>query len=295
MESLLLGPLGRLMKIDVPSGGYQSDLVEYGAEHVPLSGRRTKDVFSRRLEYQIDTDGLTPRALSWFEMLYTGAEAGPLYLRESSRKNLLRARISSTGAAPIALNASGTDWSAVGAGDTVTIVAATNQLLPGTVPGGELMPGPSNAVSYFANATNRVMADTAIVPVAPGEKLFFSVYKQSGGTPTLEIVPYSAALVAGAPATGTTTIASTPNRLFVSYTVPSTGVAAVSVQIRAATSATYVTQAWMLESVKDLTATTPTTWHLGAGVPQVLMLDSISAKRHGVGAYADASYVFKEV
>lgn len=293
MESLYLGPMGRLMKIDVPTGGYSVDLVEYGAEHVPLSGRRTKDVFSRRLEYQIDTDGLTPRVLSWLEMLYTEAIAGPHYLRESSRKNLLRARISSTSSAPLALNAIQPDWSLPGGGDTIASVAATTLLLPGTEPGGELAPGPSRALSLTTTASSRTLVDTAIVPVLAGEQLCFSSYKQSGaGTLTLEIVPYNAALVAQTPVTGTVTIAGTPPRLYVPYTVPSDGsIVAVSVQLRAATAGTIVTDAWQLESGR----LTPSTWHLGAGTPQVLLSENISGQRHGVGRYTDASIVLKEV
>jgi hypothetical protein len=291
-ETLLLGPLGRLMRIDVPTTGYKADLVEYGAEHVPLSGRRTKDVFSRRREFEIDTDGLTPRALAWFEMLYTEAIAGPLYLRESSRKNLLRARISSTASAPLTLNANSIDWTAPGAGDTFAGVASTTPLLPGTVPGGELVPGPSKALSYFANNANRTISDTAVIPVVPGEVLCFSAYKQSGSTPTLEIVPFNAALVAQTPVTGTSTVATTPNRLYVTYTVPTNGtIVAVSVQLRAATSGTYVTLAWQLESG----SATPTTWHLGAGVPQVMMSEGIEGGRHGVGAYTDTGITLKEI
>lgn len=293
MESLYLGPLGRLMKIDVPVGGYSGGLVEYGAEHVPLSGRRTKDVFSRRLEYQIETDGLTPRALMWLEMLYTEAITGPFYLRETARKNLLRARISSTSSAPLALNAIQTDWVLPGGGDTIASVAATVLLLPGTVPGGELVPGPSKSLSLTTTASSRTLVDSAVIPVVPGEQLCFSCYKQSGaGTLTLEIVPYSAALVAGSPVTGTVTIAGTPPRLYVPYTVPTNGtVAAVSVQLRLAAAGTIVTDAWMLEAG----SLTPTTWHLGAGAPQVMISGNLDTKRSGVGPYATVGYELKEV
>lgn len=292
-EALYLGPMGRLMKLDIPTGGYSATLTEYGAEHVPLSGRRTKDVFSRRLEYEIETDGLTPRTLAWLEMLYTEAITGPYYLRESSRKNLLRARISSTTSAPLALNAIQTDYSLPGAGDSIASVAATTFLLPSTTPGGELVPGPSKALSLITVATNRILADTAQVPVIPGEQLCFSTYKQSGaGTLTLEIVPYNAALVAQAPITGTVTIAGTPARLYVPYTVPTNGtIVAVSVQIRAAVAGTIVTDAWMLESG----TLAPTPWHLGAGVPRVLISGNIAGKRHAIGRYSDASFSLKEV
>lgn len=293
MESLYLGPMGRLMKIDVPSSGYSAGLVEYGAEHVPLSGRRTKDVFSRRLEYSISTDGLHPRALAWLEAIYTGAISGPLFLRETSRKNLLRARIASTSSAPLALNAIQTDWSIPGAGDSIASVVATTFLLPAAVPGAELTPGPSKALSFASTASSRILADTAQIAVVPGEKLCFSAYKQSGaGALTLEIVPYNASLAAQAPITGTTTIAGVPPRLYVPYTVPSDGsVYAVSVQIRAAVAGTIVTDAWQLESGTLV----PTDWAVGAGVPRVLISGPLDGTRDGVGPYTGISYELKEV
>lgn len=290
MELIYLGPIGRLMAIDVPSAGYTHDFVEYGSEHVPLSGLRTKDVFSRRHEFTIDTDGLTPRALSWFRMLYTEAIAGPLYLRESTEKNLLRSRVSST-SSTIASLPGATDWSAPGAGDTVTSVAATNMLLPAPVAGEELTPAPSKAVSWFANNANRLMTDTAVIPVLPGEQLCFSAYVQSG-TPTLEIVPYNAALVAQAPVTGTVVVAGTLPRRYVPYTVPTNGtIVAVQVQIRQATSGTTVTHAWMLESGR----LTPSAWTLGLGVPRVMMTEDASGERFAVGPYTAGSYTFKEI
>jgi hypothetical protein len=290
MERIYLGPVGRLMAIDVPSAGYTHDFVEYGSEHIPLSGQRTKDVFSRRHEFAIDTDGLTPRALSWFRMLYTEAITGPLYLRESSEKNLLRGRISSTTSTIFMLPGS-TDWSAPGAGDTVTSVAATNLLLPSATPGEELSPGPSKAVSWFANNANRLMTDTAVIPVLPGEKLCFSAYAQSG-TPTLEIVPYNAALVAQAPVTGTVVVAGTPPRRYVPYTVPTNGtIVAVQVQLRQATSGTAVTHGWQLESG----VLVPTSWVLGLGVPKVMMVESAAGSRQAVGPYTNGTFSFKEI
>jgi len=293
VEALYLGPMGRLMKIDVPTTGYSAALVEYGAEHVPLSGRRTKDVFSRRLEYEIETDGLTPRAAAWLEALYTEAISGPHYLRESTRKNLLRARISSTSSAPLALNAIQTDWSLPGAGDSIASVAATTLLLPSNTPGGELVPGPSKALSLTTTAASRTLVDTAVIPVIAGEQLCFSAYKQSGaGVLTLEIVPYNAALVAQPPITGTTTIAGTIPRLYVPYLVPADGsVVAVSVQLRAATAGTIVTDAWMLESGSAV----PTPWHLGAGVPQVMISGNLDISRHAVGPYSGYGYKLKEI
>jgi hypothetical protein len=285
MEVIYLGPMGRLMKIDMPSGGYEANLVEYGGEHVPLSGRRTKDVFSRRMEFKVATDGLTPMVLSWFEMLYTGAVTGPLYLLESSRVNKLRARISSTGSAPLALNALSTDWTF--AGTSLTQVAATTLLLPA---GSQLTPGPSKALQWVSSATNQVVADTALIPVTPGQVLVFSAFVQAG-TPSLEIVPYNAALAPQAPVAGATVIAGTPPRRYVTYTVPTNGtIVAVSVQLRSAAASTYTTVGWQIEE-----GALPGPWVLGAGSPQVLFLENATGDRQPVGRYTGGTYTLKEV
>lgn len=291
MERIYLGPIGRLMAIDVPSGGYKHDLVEYGADHLPLSGLRTKDIFAVRNEFEIETDGLTPRALSWFRMLYTGAVPGPIFLRESAEKNMLRSRVSTSGSTIVALPNTA-DWSAPGAGDTITTVLATNLLLPSSVPGQELTPAPARAVSWFANAGNRTLTDVSyLVPVVPGEQLCFSAYVQSG-TPTLEIVPYNAAQVAQTPITGTVTVAGTPPRRYVGYTVPSNGtIVGVACQLRLAASGTAVTHAWQLESG----TLTPTAWQMGIGIPKVMMTGNAEGDRFGVGPYTGGKYTFKEL
>lgn len=293
MDRIYLGPIGQMVAIEVPSGGYKHDFVEYGSEHVPLSGLRTKDVLTIRHEFQIDTDGLTPRALAWLRMLYAEAVPGPLYLRESSEKNLLRIRISTTTGAPVVLPFS-LDWTAPGAGDVLTSVVATAKLLPSSIPGQELTPAPARAVSWVAAGSNRVQTDTAITPVQPGEQLCFSVYVQSGSSPTLELVPYNAALVAQPPVTGggTTTVAGAPPRRYMTYTVPSDGsVVAVAAQLRLAAAGTTVTHAWQLESGRA----TPSAWELGIGVPKVMFTGNMEGSRHGVGSYTSGSYAFKEL
>jgi hypothetical protein len=290
MERIYLGPIGQMVAMDVPSDGYKHDFVEYGSEHVPLSGLRTKDVLTIRHEYEIGTDGLTPRVLSWLRMLYSEAVPGPLYLRESSEKNLLRIRISSTTGAPVVLPFS-LDWTAPGAGDVLTSVVATNKLLPSAIPGEELTPAPARAVSWVSAGSNRVQTDTQITPVLPGEQLCFSAYVQSG-TPTLELVPYNAALVAQTPITGTTTVAGTPPRRYVSYTVPTNGtVVAVAAQLRLAAAGTTVTHAWQLESGR----LTPSAWELGIGIPKVMFTGNMEGSRHGVGSYTAGTYKFKEL
>lgn len=284
INQIYLGPLGRLMQIQIPSGGFTADLIENGANHAPLSGRSTKDIFSRRRTFDIALDGLTPRALSWFELLYTDAITGPFYLIDSSRVNRLRARISSTGTAPISHNALSTDWTA--SSGVLTFPAATVVLLPS---GTHLSPGPSLAVQWVPTAAGTLI-DTAQVPVLPGEQITFSCYAQAG-TPTLEIVPLNASLVAGSPVTGTTVVAGTPPRRYVTYTVPTNGsVVAVQVQLRASAAGTYTTTAWQLESG----STTPTDWVLGTGVPRVLF-DSATAGRNPVGTYTDSEITLLEV
>jgi len=284
MASLYLGPMGRLVNLDIPDGGFTATLVEAGVEHAPLSGRITKDVFSRRREFTIGLDGLTPRALSWFELLYTDAITGPFYLIDTSRPDRLRARISSTGTAPLSHNAVATDWTNPGGG-AVTYPAATVTLLPNDI---TLSPGPSKAVQWVPGAAN-VFADSAQIPVVPGTPITFSCYVQAG-TPTVEIVPLNTALVAGTPIAGTVVIAGTPPRRYVTYTPPSDGsVVAVQVQLRAGAAGTYTTTAWMLN-----TGALPVDWTLGTGVPRVLVTD-MTADRWRVGTYTASTLTLKEV
>jgi hypothetical protein len=284
VESIYLGPMGRLMKIDIPTDGFTAVLTESGAEHLPLSGRRTKDVFNRRREFEIPLEGLTPRALSWFEMLYTDAILGPFFLLDTSRPNRLRARISSSGTAPLSSNANALDWNNPGAGP-LTYITATSVLLPN---GTHFSPGPSRAVQWVPAATN-VLTDTAQVPVVPGEVITFSVYAQAGA-PTLEIVPLNAALAPQTPITGTTVIAGTPPRRYVTYTVPSNGtIVAVQVQIRAAATGTFTTLAWMLNA-----GGTPADWTLGTGVPRVILV-AMDSGRQRVGNYTSSAVSIREV
>lgn len=290
MERIYLGPMGRMVAIDVPTAGYKHDFVEYGSEHVPLSGQRTKDIVSLRHEFEIETDGLTPRALAWFRMLYTEAIPGPLYLRESAERNLLRARISSSSSTISSLPGA-VDWTIPGGGDVVASVAATNLLLPWSTPGEESTLAPARALSWVSTGSNRTISDAQLIPVLPGEQLCFSAYIQSG-TPTLEIVPYNAALAPQTPVTGTVTVAGTPPRRYVPYTVPSNGtIVAVAVQLRLAVAGTTVTHAWQLEH----DTLTPKAWSIGLGVPRVMMTGNAAGSRHGIGPYTDASFSFKEV
>ena len=284
MESIYLGPMGRLMKIDIPTDGFTATLTESGAEHLPLSGRRTKDVFNRRRGFEIPLDGLTPGALSWFEMLYTDAILGPFYLLDTSRPNRLRARISSSGTAPLSSNANALDWNNPGAGP-LTFITATSVLLPN---GTDLSPGPSRAAQWVPGAAN-VLTDTAQIPVIPGEVITFSVYVQAGA-PTVEIIPLNAVLDPQTPISGTTIVAGTPPRRYVSYTVPSNGsIVAVQVQIRASAAGTYTTLAWMLNS-----GGTPADWTLGTGVPRVLVMAMDNARQR-VGNYTSSAVSIREV
>jgi len=279
-----------MVALEVPSGGYKHDLVEYGSEHVPLSGQRTKDIVSVRNEFEIETDGLSPRALSWLRMLYVEAIPGPIYLRESSERNLLRARISST-SSTIANLPGAVDWVIPGVGDAVGAVTAANLTLPCAVPGEEVTMAPYRVLTWTAAGSNRTLADAALIPVLPGEVLCFSAYVQSG-TPTLEIVPYNAALVAQAPITGTSIIAGTPPRRYVTYTVPSNGtIVAVQVQLRLAAAGSTFTHAWQLETG----TATPRGWQLGLGVPKVMMTGDAQGDRHGIGTYTAGTYQLKEI
>jgi hypothetical protein len=279
MNVYYFGPLGRLMRMDVPDRGFVNSPVELGAFHTGLSGRRTRDVFGYRRTLAIPLVGLTNRALSFFEACFFGAIAGPFYLWDPRHSNRLTA------------STSGGAWPQIGVWSpsigVVTRTASTATLLTCATPDGTVnMPAPSYTMTWVSGGAGTLGTEPGVyIPVVPGEQLVFSAYVVSGA-PTLELVPYSAALVAGTPATGTVTLAETPARRYVPYTVPGDGsVVAVRAQLRVATSTTVVSTAWQVSTPQD--DGTPDPWVLGTGVPQVLIEDFPEASeraRHLVGA-----------
>lgn len=264
MNVYYFGPLGRLMRMDVPDGGFTSNPEELGALHTALSGRRTKDVFGYRRSYAIPLENLTAKALSFFEACYFGAITGPFYLFDPRHSNRLSA------------SASGMAWPQTGSwtasAGAFGKLAATSTLLTCVTSDGVVnTPAPSFANTWSPAVAATLMADPSrFIPVVPGEVLTFSVYVITG-TPTLELVPYNAALVAQAPITGTVTLAETPARRYVAYTVPSSGIVAVRPQIRVPGATTVVTLAWQVATPQD--TGTPNPWALGTGVPKVLVDD----------------------
>jgi hypothetical protein len=254
-----LGPLGRLMAIAVPSAGAGASPLVYGVLHQNLSGTATKDVFGQKWYYQIPLESLDPRAFSWIEMLLRGAVAGPFYLLDPRRRNRLGPVVSGCG---INYAASGVSpWQP--ASGTVTVVAANSVLLPS--PTNVFTPGPTYALTWVPTAAGVLVGGRTPIPVLPGESVCFSCYCPTG-SPSLELVPYSAAGVAGGAISGTVNVPGTLDRKYISYTTPTNGaVAAVLPQIRAAAAGTFITQAWQLTD-----GTVPEPWVMGGGIPKVV-------------------------
>lgn len=257
------GPLGRLMRMDVREQ-FENTIEELGAVHTALSGRRTKDVFGHKRSMSIPLSGLTADALSWFEACFLGVVEGPHYLFDPRHRNRLTAAASG-----MALPQSGV-WTP--SSGTVTRVAAAATLLTCVTPDGTVnAPAPSYAASWNPSVAATLLGDAVpLIPVLPGEPLVFSVYVVSGN-PTLELVPYNATLVAQPAITGTVTLATSPQRRYVPYTVPSSGVVAVRARLRVAGAGTVVTEAWQV-STPQLDGT-PDPWVLGTGVPRVIQAE----------------------
>jgi hypothetical protein len=275
-----LGPLGRLLGVQVPPEGFDNPINELGVLHTSLNGTQTKDVFGHKRTYTIPLDLLEPRAWSWFEMLFRSAVTPPYYLLDSRRRNRLGATVSST------LSVFNTKTVFTPSSGVVTAVAATATLLPSP---GYSVQGPSFAASWVPVAAGTLLAEVNPQPCLPGETVCFSCYVQAG-TPTLEIVPYNAALVAQPPATGTTVVSGTPNRRYVTYTVPSSGVVAIRPQLRASAAGTYTTLAWQLAD-----GATPEPWVMGDGIPKVLV-DQLGGHAEYLNHYTSSTgYVLQEV
>ncbi len=255
-----LGPLGRMIAIQVPQAGFGAVPYEYGVLHQNLSGTATKDVFGQKWTYQIPLEQLDPRAYSFIEMMLRGALTGPYYLLDPRRRNRLGPVVSGCG---INYSANGTSpWTP--SNGTVTIVNAPEVMLPSG--GNVYTPGPSLGVQWAATAAGTLVGGITPVPVLPGETITFSCYCPIG-SPTVELIPYNASLVAQPSISGTTTVPGAPARKYITYIVPSDGsVVAVLPQIRAAAAGTYLTMAWQLTD-----GTGPEPWVMGGSVPKVVI------------------------
>jgi hypothetical protein len=255
-----LGPLGRMMAIQVPTAGIGAVPYTYGVLHQNLSGAATKDIFGQKWSYSVPLEQMGPRAYSFIEMMLRGALSGPYYLLDPRRRNRLGPVVSGCG---INYSSTGTSpW--VPSSGVVTIVAAPEVMLPS--PANMYTPGPSLGVRWVPTAAGVLVGGITPVPVLPGETITFSCYCPIG-SPTVELVPYNASLVAQAAISGTITVAGAPARKYITYIVPRDGsVVAVLPQIRAAAAGTFLTMAWQITD-----GSTPEPWVIGGGVPKVLI------------------------
>jgi hypothetical protein len=276
---IYIGPMGRLVSLQVPLGGFDSPVNELGALHVPLSGLVTKDVFGYKRTYTIPLDLLEPRAWSWFEMMFRQAVPPPYYLLDPRRRNRLGAAVSTT------LSSYTTKTVFTPSSGTAVALAATATLLPaGTLN----TQAPGFSVLWSPTAAGTLVGEVNPIPVVPGEQVCFSAYVVAGA-PTLEIVPYNAALAPQTPITGTVDVPGSPDRKYVLYTVPSSGVVAVKPQLRASAAGTYTTLAWQLSD-----ASAPEPWVMGDGVPRVLV-DQMPSHAEYLNRYTSGSLVLQEV
>lgn len=275
------GPLGRLLAVDLPTDGFDDTQDELGVIHQALSGVRTKDVFGYKRSFTIPLEGLSARALSWFEMAFRGSLGAPLYLLDEYRVNRLGAACSTTGSA----------WSpyvtfSPGNG-AYALAAATVETLPATE-GASL--APAKALAWTATAAGVLVCQpTTYTPVVPGETICLSAYVPAG-TPTLELVPFAkGTLAAGAPIAGTVVVAGAPPRRYVTYAVPADGsVVAVRPQVRVAAAGVATLLGLQLER-----GAVPSAWVQGSGVPKVIVA-AMPTHRRRVGGYSDGSIQLQE-
>lgn len=270
-----LGPLGRMMAISVPKASMGAVPYEYGVLHQNLSGTATKDVFGQKWYYQVPLESMDARAFSFVEMMLRGVLSGPYYLLDPRRRNRLGPVVSGCG---INYSANGTSpW--VPSSGTVTIVAAPEVSLPSA--GNVYTPGPSLGVQWAPTAAGTLVGGTTPIPILPGETITFSVYAPIG-SPSVELIPYNAALVAQPPVSGTITTVGAPARKSITWVTPSDGsIVAVLPQLRASAAGTYLTMAWQLTS-----GTAPEPWVVGGGTPKVL-IDQVNTS----GATNGADYL----
>jgi hypothetical protein len=266
------GPIDRMIFVDAPPGGFDEDPVEYGATHFSLNGTATRDRLGFKRQWSIPLPGLAPTALSWFELCYRSAVSQPYFLDER-RINRLSVPASSTLSA----------WDphdAFTASQGPTVLSTTTTSVPArlsTTIGGEVIQAlaPIWALRWAPTAAGTVMATDALVPVAPGEQVCFSVYILDGVC-TVELVPYGPTLIAGAPVTGGVDLAENETRRYLTYTTPGDGsVVAVQPRLRVLAADTVDTIGWQVQA-----SALPTPWVLGAPAARVLVSLGSGRRRH---------------
>jgi hypothetical protein len=286
-----LGPLGRMMQVEHPGVGWGMATDTIGALHAALDGTSTRDVFGHKARITVPLLGLDAGALSFFEMAYRGA-LGKLYFLDLQRTNRLSAMVSST------LSAWSSDQRFQATVQPVPVAAAVATLRHTHAGGVQNNPAPEKAASWtpltpFPAYLSVVgYSGVSLVPVIPGETVVFSVYRQSGGAPSLRITPLSATLSAGVPVDGASVIAENLDRYYLAYTVPSDGsVAAVRPALSRASGGETVTIGWQLEASPS---GLPTPWVMGQHAPAV-MVESMPQERRGFGVHTDGSFVLREI
>jgi hypothetical protein len=271
MGLIYVGPYGRLMAMDVGADGFDSGMTEFGALQEPLSGMHTKDVFGWKRSFNIPLDGMDRRALSWFEMLYRGSIAGPYFLRDPRRMNMLHAAVADT-MSSYARTVPFVAPNGVVSAQANTKLMLTSQRVDVTTTT-ETTPGPSFAAKWVATAAGAVACGKTVIPVIPGETVIFSFYLISGSA-TPGILTY--ATPGASPVTVTVTVLTDPTdatRKYIRYTVPTNGtVQAVMPTFNLTAAGTTVVLAGQLEGQRA-TTDTPRAWVLGTGVPKVIVND----------------------
>jgi len=259
-----------MIVIDVPDGGFNEEPLQIGATHTSLNGTATRDTFGYKRNWSIPLQGLEPTALSWFELCYRGA-AGPVYFLDESRVNRLSEAASSTLSA----------WSPVdpftaSSGTLVSTVTGVPARLS-TTTGATVVQAlaPIYALRWTPVAAGTVLASDVLVPVARGEQVCFSLYLLDGVC-TIELVPYSAAGVAGSPITGGINLAENVTRRYLTTTIPTDGsVVAVRPRVRVLVADTVDTIGWQLEA-----AALPSPWIQGSPPCRVLVSLGGHKRRH---------------
>lgn len=282
-----LGPLGRMIVMDVPDGGLEEVPVEIGATHISLNGTATKDSFGYKRNWSIPLAGLAPTALSWVEMCYRGA-AGAVYFLDEGRINRLSESASSTLSAWAPADAFTASGSSVVLDTTVAGVPARLSQTTGTTVTWAL--APFSALRWTPLVAGTVIAGDVLVPVGLGEQICFSLYLLDGVC-TIELVPYGPTGVAGAAITAPIVdLAENVTRRYLTTTIPTDGtIVAVKPRLRVLAADTVDTLAWQLEA-----AALPSPWVLGSPPARVLVSLGTHTRRH-FGNHIDSTVALTEV
>lgn len=168
-----LGPIGDMRPLPCPEADIQINPVRYGGVHQGLSGARVMDITGFRNDYQLDFKYLCEDEFRWLEAIYMQIVAGPHYLINPLKPNLLSAQSSSMTPGRLGVTVGGT---------TATVADCPTELL--------LPVRSTRMVDWIGSSNLMILDNSRPVPIVNDEPLVFSVYLKADSALTVTLSAY---------------------------------------------------------------------------------------------------------